>query len=393
MEAAKEGHFNCVEVLAEIGPDVNKEDSEQRTAVIYATMRGTSNRCLEVLIRKGASVNKQDIYKFTPLIFAACSGNREDVGLLIRAGADVNSCTILNCTALACSIERGYIKCSEMLVEAGADVNITSLFSGFNSLLMLAVQKNSYTIANLLLKAGAVVNSRNSDGETALINAIERGNVYCVNLLIQAGADVNIIYQNDETALMLALLRSHTQCVSMVINAGADVNARSRTGETALSYALTGRSDACIRLMIESGADGHGSVLLRTLVASETPGNFMECMTDVKIKALLRTGAMVNTVDNLVSLCFKSPRRRQRKKELALLLFAAGEKMFTKDFNAIYPSCPPPPKIYCLTVMSWYAIREHLLQLNKVNLFYRVPKLGLPASLTKYFLFEQSVTE
>ena len=40
LEAASERHFDCVQVLAETGVDVNKEDSEQRTALIYAAMRG-----------------------------------------------------------------------------------------------------------------------------------------------------------------------------------------------------------------------------------------------------------------------------------------------------------------------------------------------------------------
>ena len=300
----------------------------------------------------------------------------------------------MKCTPLALSVKNGYIKCSEMLIKAGADVNAT-LYTGNSSALMLAVQVNSSTIVNLLLQAGASVNSQNRDGETALINAIEWGNACCLNVLIQSGADVNMTYQNDETALMLALIRGYTECVDELINAGADVNVKSGTGETALSYALIGRNDACIRLMIQAGVDGHGSMLLQTLVACKSQGSFMECETTLKIKALLRAGAMVNTVDNLISSCSKSPRRRQRKKELARLLFAAGEKIFIKDIKAIFPlpRSLPPPKIERLIDLCRTAIREHLLQLNQVNLFYRVPKLGLPSSLTQYLLFEQSVTD
>ena len=101
---------------------------------------------------------------------------------------------------------------------------------------------NSSTFVDLLLQARADVNSRNGDGETALINAIEWGNDSCVCLLlIQAKADVNMIYQNDEMALMQALIRGYTECVDLLIYAAAHVNIESRTGETALLYALTGR--------------------------------------------------------------------------------------------------------------------------------------------------------
>ena len=134
-------------------------------------------------------------------------------------------------------------------------------------------------------------------------------------------------------------------------------------------------------------------MMLQTLVEKETPGSFMEYTTDVKIKALLRAGAMVNAVDNLVSLCSKSPRRCQRKDELAHLLMAAGETLFRKDFNTIFPAYRLPLWGDRLRDLCRHTIRNHLLQLNQVNLFYRVPKLGLPASMTEYVLLKRNVTE
>ena len=48
----------------------------------------------------------------------------------------------------------------------------------------------------------------------------------------------------------------------------------------------------------------------------------------MKIKALLRAGVWVNNNrENLLTLCLDSDRKLHRKKELALLLFAAGEKL------------------------------------------------------------------
>ena len=37
------------------------------------------------------------------------------------------------------------------------------------------------------------------------------------------------------------------------------------------------------------------------------------------------------------------------------------------------------------------AIREHLLQMSRVNLFFRVPRLGLSSSLAKYLLYDVSL--
>ena len=44
-----------------------------------------------------------------------------------------------------------------------------------------------------------------------------------------------------------------------------------------------------------------------------------------------------------------------------------------------------------LKVICRRAIREHLLQMNQVNLFLRVPHLGLPSLLTNYLLYYVSL--
>ena len=45
----------------------------------------------------------------------------------------------------------------------------------------------------------------------------------------------------------------------------------------------------------------------------------------------------------------------------------------------------------CLKDICRRAIREHLLQMSRVNLFVRVPHLGLPPSLARYLLNDLSV--
>ena len=45
----------------------------------------------------------------------------------------------------------------------------------------------------------------------------------------------------------------------------------------------------------------------------------------------------------------------------------------------------------CLKDICRRTIREHLLQMCLVNLFVRVPHLGLPSSLAKYLLYDVSL--
>ena len=145
--------------------------------------------------------------------------------------------------------------------------------------------------------------------------------------------------------------------------------------------------------MIEAGADSHGFQLLQDIVASENQGSFMQYGFDLDVKSLLRAGADVDTSEgNLLTSCLKSRRRQQRKKELAMILFAAGEKL-NKNKNSVPDYLEPPNEGIYLKYLCREAIRQHLLKLNNVNLFYKVARLGLPPALSKYLLYEQSVTE
>lgn len=88
-----------------------------------------------------------------------------------------------------------------------------------------------------LLKEGADVNAKNSDGYTALILASSNGRTEIVAMLLDAGANVNARTNTNywgSTALIRASENKHTEIVSMLLDNGADVNATDNDGDTAL---------------------------------------------------------------------------------------------------------------------------------------------------------------
>ena len=63
-----------------------------------------------------------------------------------------------------------------------------------------AAQDGHVDVAKVLIRNGADVNAKDSDGETALHMAAEDGHVDVVKVLIQNGADVNAVNENKSTS-------------------------------------------------------------------------------------------------------------------------------------------------------------------------------------------------
>nr|XP_001392596.2 hypothetical protein ANI_1_1952074 [Aspergillus niger CBS 513.88] len=72
------------------GADVNRQDSDGRTALIYSSQHTTSIPCVRSLLECGAKLNSQDNRGSTALIYAALWGQEEKVNLLLESGADWN---------------------------------------------------------------------------------------------------------------------------------------------------------------------------------------------------------------------------------------------------------------------------------------------------------------
>ena len=59
------------------------------------------------------------------------------------------------------------------------------------------------------------------NGYTALIKAANEGHVSCVEVLVQAGANLNTQNNDGKTALAWAKQRGKTDCVALLEKAGA----------------------------------------------------------------------------------------------------------------------------------------------------------------------------
>jgi len=125
-----------------------------------------------------------------------------------------------------------------------------------DSRLVLAASKGDVTQVEALLKAGANPNSRDRDGNTALLYAAVNGHRDIAELLIAHGADINAreIFHN-RSALILALSEKHEDVGELLVAHGAAINASDQQGATPLFYAAEGDMEMMVELLVARGAD------------------------------------------------------------------------------------------------------------------------------------------
>ena len=178
------------------------------------------------LLEKNAKPNVQDCNGTTPLIMAAQNGHVDAVNTLLFWGiTTIDMTDNMGRTALIAAIDKA--------------------------------PESQITIVNALLAAGACIDKKNNNGETALMLAAKHGCVAVVDALLKVPMiNVDEKDSNGETALMRAAEGSHWHVVNILIDAGADINAKNNNGYTVLILAIEERwRDGAVKALITRGAN------------------------------------------------------------------------------------------------------------------------------------------
>ena len=186
-----------------------------------------------------------------PFIRAAQDDDLDTMAALI-AGRDVNRRDeVSKTTALEHAVRNANREMVQLLLLAGAKVDTTNS-SGETVLMMIDGDATADLVWDLI-NAGADVNHKDNQGNTPLMNAASTDSLEALKVLIEAGAKLNIQNALGQSALMQAASEGHVNAVRALVLAGADLNAQDKDGLNALNLAINENSQKVIRFLKSKG--------------------------------------------------------------------------------------------------------------------------------------------
>jgi ankyrin repeat protein len=148
----------------------------------------------------------------------------------------------------------GDIEKVKSLISAGANVNERD--KNGQTALHLAVINGYKDVVELLIAKGAEIDGKGRYNATPLHEAAWAGNKEISQILLDKGANANALQGESRwTPLLSACSRGHAEVAELLIQKGAEVNARDKWGDTPLYYAVWNEDFKTTRVLVVNGAD------------------------------------------------------------------------------------------------------------------------------------------
>ena len=270
FRAAQNGIDEAVQLLLEVGVNINDRTGEGKTALILASEAGHEN-VVRALLSAGANIDHLDSLGETPITMgktatiSSPSLTHTDISIKKHQVADLKAALVVDycinpdiqdndgMTALMYAVENWHLEIVEALLNANADLNIRNE-DGWTAL-MSACPNGNAEVVEVLLKGGADPNIQDKDGWTALMSACRKGHSKVVEVLLKGGADPDIREKDGGTALMSACRRGHLKVIEVLLEGGADPDIKEKDGWTALMAACQKGHLKVVEILLEAGAN------------------------------------------------------------------------------------------------------------------------------------------
>jgi len=292
--AADGGSLEVVKYLLEKGTDINGKNNYGQTALASASYKGHGN-VAEFLINKKIELNTQDRFGRTPLHYAAREGKKDAVKVLLSLKAlpglkDENGFTPLyyaimrdNKDVVALMIDSGVLK------KSPEDMRIA---------LHEAAATGNKDLTDLIIKKGALLNSKRDDGGTLLHSAARGGLLDLARILLNKKFDVNAKDNDGKTPLHYAAMSVNTAMLELLISKRANVNAFCKDGRTPIHIAEDNGDTKSVELLLAKGASDKSrpAIILKEKARPEAPGaDDVTQGCNVEVSYIANEGFMIST--------------------------------------------------------------------------------------------------
>ena len=220
--------------IIEIDRDLWRSSKEntnkyERTLLTLAAKNGHKS-LVQLLLDVGAEIETQYSLGYTALHWAAFCRQEAAVRLLLENGADVEAKTGDKESALHLAVRAGSEAVVRLLLENGADVEAKT--GDERSALHIAASVGNEAVVKLLVERGSNVHQRDMEGRTPLLGAAWSGLGAVVSMLLDNGADVMAQDKKGWTALHYAARSIERSVIILLLARGADINAKDNEGRT-----------------------------------------------------------------------------------------------------------------------------------------------------------------
>ncbi len=303
--AAAQGSLACVQLLVSHGAKVNVQDWTHCTPLGEAATQSRLE-IAQYLLNHGADPNITDIQGWTPLQDAAHMGSPVIIQALLAHGADPKIKDTKGQTALDLAWEEDpYFdpkQNPDPVITLLASVTPGTIPPQIPPLIMAAAHADVPKVT-ALLASGVAVDTRNTDGDTALILGARDQAV--MDKFVNGLKDHRYTPSFQETE---ALRSQDQQIVHMLLAHGAAADLQDDSHNTALTGAAMAGNAATVQMLLAHGADPNhhgaslGSPLMNAVLGMEIihfpqqKARSTQQYVEI-IRALLSHGAAVNVAD------------------------------------------------------------------------------------------------
>lgn len=205
------------------------------------------------------------------------------------------------------------------------------LYAGVNEDLLQGASEGNIALVKRSLEQRAELETKNSDGETALIIASWYGSPEIVSMLLESGANINAQDNNGYTAIAKASslgVGRHYEIVEILIQACANLNIKTKEGKSPFLLAVLNGHSELANALKKAGAKEEpyfvGADANKELLNASMVGDLQ------RVKYVFFFKPDVNSVDKNGQTAVMHAARNGNKEILSLLL-KAGAKVDSQD--------------------------------------------------------------